>query len=169
MNLQRRTLQLTHRHPRICLQPSTARVPVYATCARGGIGQQITGQKPGIITRNFHSYNYKAAISSNRPAVSDRNGTTVSNYSNSSNSSNHSNSISDGSNNHPAKARSEIGGSPRPKSKPKRESSPIQVWPFLAILIGGTLLFKQLLKSRTGTQPPREGAQIASGPLTIAK
>lgn len=161
MSLHRQTPQLTLRYLYTCSGPSTARVPAaYATCTHHRASQQITRQKVGIITRTFQSYSFKAAESPSGPGVSNRSDQTASDSSSSSSSS---------SNNHPANTKSEIARRSKQTPKTNPESSPIQLWPFLAILVGGTLLFKQLLESRAGTQPPREGAQIASGPSTIAK
>ena len=139
MNLRQRTPQLTPYLLRSHSQTPIARVPVYTHCVQGRAGQKITRQTPINITCSFHSIHNSAQKLSLAHSGNKPTGSITNSE------------------------------APKPNPKPKRESSPIQLWPFLAILLGGTFLFNQLLKTRAGTQPPKEGAQIASGPLTISK
>lgn len=142
MSLWQRAPQFTRYLLSTPSQTPIARVLVSSYRTQGKADQAITRQTPTNVTRAFHS-THKLAASSQKPDITNSSNKTT-------------NSI----------ASSEA---PKPNLKPKREPSPIQLWPFLAILVGGTLLFNQLLKSRAGTQPPKEGTQIASGPLTISK
>ena len=158
MNLRQRTPQFTRYLLCTHSQTPVARVLVSTLCTQSRAGQKTVRQTPISITRSFHS-SCKASASPTRSSVSNGSNKTISSTT----------SSKSNNNNYPTNTRNNISEAPKSKSKPKRESSPIKLWPFLAILVGGTLLFNQLLKTRAGTQPPKEGAQIASGPLNISK